>query len=102
MANSIDALKIKYARNRLLEALNMVYPTPIKLNSLYNNSVSLDPTYDWTLFEKDIIYLKEKSYVVFSESSFTGQKDFRNKLVKLTPTGKDIADKLIFDPSLEI
>ena len=101
MAN-LEVLKIKLARRQILEGLNMMYPTPLRLETVYRVGCGMDPSYDWTLFEKDVHYLKDKGYLGFVDDLAGIRQAFAKKVVKLTAKGKDIADRTMSDPTLEV
>ena len=102
MNNIPEVIRIKQTRRQILTNLNLLYPSPIQLDSLYRTIVHLDPTYDFSLFEKDIVYLNEKGYVLFVDDAIGGSKKFESKVARLTPEGKEIAERTMRDPALEI
>ena len=97
-----DIERIKQARRQILEGLNLMYPGAMRTASVYRTNVSIDPAYDWTLFEKDLFYLKEKGYVEFVDDKLGLTQSLDKRVVKLTASGKDIADQTMNDPSLDI
>lgn len=97
-----DAFKIKQSRKRLLTNLNILYPSGISTGELYRTVIHLDPTYDFTLFEKDIIYFKDKGWLEFIDDKIGGFDEFRKKVIKLTAEGKEIAEGTNIDEALEI
>jgi len=101
MTNKTDIVKIKQARGRLLTNLNLFYPTPVVLESLYR-TVCGDPTYNKALFEKDITYFYQKKYIEFIDEKLGGSDDFYKKVVTLTGLGKEIAEGTRTDDALEI
>ena len=96
-----EAFIIKQARRMILEALNMTYPSGMFLDSLFRVTVGIDPTYDRSLFVKDISYLIAKGYVEYVSSPIS-QQIFSKKIASLTATGKEIADQTMTDKALEI
>jgi len=98
-----EVLKIKIARKRILAFLNIMYGTPLTLHTIYDQSLCyVDPTYDFSLFKKDIIYLKEKGYIEFVDDKIGGAVEFEKKVVRLTTLGKEIAERTRTDRALEI
>jgi len=97
-----EVAKIQQIRRLILEALNMMYPTAQRAEQVYRVCISIDPGYEWHLFEKDIFYLKEKGYLEFLDDAIGLQMSFRKKTIKLTAAGKEIADRTQTDPALEI
>ena len=102
MATPAEVLKIKLTRKRLLSFMNMMYPTPLQLQTLCESVSYVEPTYDPSLFQKDIIYFKDKGYVEFVDEKIGGAPSFMQKVVKLTAKGKEIAEQTQTDPALEI
>ena len=97
-----DAIKIKHIRKRLLMNLNILYPSPISVEALYRTVCHFDPTYDFSLYDKDITYFIDKGWLVFIDDKIGGFKDFRKKVIKLTAKGKEIAEGTGVDEALEI
>lgn len=98
-----EVLKIKIARKRILAFLNIMYGTPLQLHMIYDQSLCyVDPAYDFTLFKKDILYLKEKGYIEFVDDKIGGATEFKKKVAKLTTEGKEIAERTRTDRALEI
>jgi hypothetical protein len=61
-----------------------------------------DEDYDFSLFRKDLTYLKQKGYVEYIDDRLGGAESYRNKCVGLTAEGKEIADRTQTDKALEI
>jgi len=101
MTKNIDAFKIKHMRIRLLTNLNLFYPSPVRLDSLYR-TVCDDLAYNRAYFQKDINYFHQKDYVEFIDERIGGSDDFFKKVVRLTCRGKEIAEGTQADPALEI
>lgn len=97
-----EVLKIQQIRRLILESLNMMYPTALRTEQVYRVCISVDPSYEWHLFEKDIFYLKEKKYLAFVDDQIGLHPPLNKKTAKLTVKGKDIADRTQTDPALEI
>ena len=95
-------VKIKQMRVFILFNLDRLYPTPLQVGSLYNVLCGFDEGYDIDLLQKDLTYLKEKGYVRFVDEAIGGADSFRNKYVRLTASGKEIADKTQTDRALDI
>lgn len=98
----VDAAKIKIMRKRILENLNMLYPTGMQLDSLLRTVIPFDAAYSRQLFEKDITYLKSKKYIEFVDERIGGADSFYKKVADLTVEGKEIADGTMTDEALEI
>jgi len=97
-----DAIRIKQMRKTILSNLNMMYPTGLRLDSLYRTVLGFDLRYDEQLFGKDVTYLKEKGYIEFIDEMIGGAGEFMKKVAKLSARGKEIADRTQRDPALEI
>ena len=97
-----EAVKIKEARRNILRNLDLVYPSGLRIQALYQTVCAVDQLYDFNLFCNDIVYLKEKGYLRYIDDAFGGMDRFDNKVVKLTPDGKEIAEGTDRDPALEI
>jgi len=102
MHNKIDAFKIKQQRRQILTNLDLFYPTPAQLDSLYRTVCYIDPNYEFALFRKDINYFKDKGYIEFVDDVLGGADTFEKKVIKLTAEGKEIAERTQTDPALEI
>jgi hypothetical protein len=102
MGDKITAFQIKQLRRTILRNLNMLYPSGMRLGSLYNTVSCMDETYNFDLFTKDITYLKEKGYIRFVDEPLSLNPSFRSRFAVLTCDGKDIADRIAIDPALEI
>ena len=97
-----SAIKIKIARHIILSNLNIICPTPAPVRMLYHLILDADRTYDMSLLRKDIWYLEEKGYIRFFDEEFGGMENFVDRMIALTKTGKEIAEKTMTDPALEI
>ena len=102
MGTDPEVVKIKVARRRILSFLNMMYPTPLQLGTVFDSIGYVDPVYDFALFQKDIAYLADKGYIAFVDEKIGGASEFRKKVVSLTAEGKEIAERTQTDPALEI
>lgn len=102
MNDKVEATKIKQMRRLLLNNMNRLYPTALQIQTLYNSMCGFDENYDFSLLEKDIAYLKDKGYIEYVDDMLGGADSFRKKCVKLTASGKEIADRTQTDPALEI
>jgi len=101
MTEPIDIIKIKQQRGRLLTNLNLFYPSPVRLDTLYR-TVCDDPLYSRALYEKDIMYFRQKGYLEFVDELLGGSADFLKKVCRLTDRGKEVAEGTQTDPALEI
>ncbi|MFA5553478.1 MAG: hypothetical protein WCZ89_06785 [Phycisphaerae bacterium] len=97
-----ERIKIIEARKRILQYLDMMYPSPMKADTLFQSIVYVSPDYEPALYKKDVYYLREKGYVEFVDEKIGGFKDFGQKVIKLTARGKEIAEQTLSDPALEI
>jgi len=97
-----EVAKIKLVRRRILSFLNMMDPAPLLLGMIYDNMTYIYPTYDFTLFEKDIMYFRRKGWLDFVNEKIVGEAEFRQKAVLLTASGKEIAERTQTDTALEI
>jgi hypothetical protein len=100
---SREAFIIKQSRLAILRMLNMMYPSSMFMGTVCNCMISSFPLYDDDLLAKDTTYLSEKGYLqIEKKSPYFGPLPFKRQLVKLTATGKEIADQIMIDPALEI
>ncbi len=99
MSNT-ESIVIKQQRRTLLTNLNLFYPTPVELRTLWR-TVCDDPTYERALYKKDIVYFDQKGYIGFRGGPLASD-EFDKKLVLLTAKGKEIAERTMTDPALEI
>lgn len=97
-----EVLKIKIARQRILQYLNTMYPSSLQLSTIFRPLCYIDPVYELVLFKKDIFYLVEKGWLRFVDEKIGGIPEFLNKVVGLTADGKEIAERTQTDPALEI
>ena len=95
-------IRIIAQRRALLSNLNLLYPTAIKLDSLYRTVCGYDPTYGKDLFGKDIAYFADKGWIVFVDAALGGFNAFMSRVIKLTADGKEIAEKTMIDPAMEL
>ncbi len=102
MNGNPESIKIKQARRAILRNLDLVYPSGLGMEMLYQTVCAIDPLYDFNLFAKDIEYLKAKGYIFFVDDAIGGADKFKNKVGKLTPEGLEIAQKITKDKALEI
>ncbi len=102
MADKTDVTKIKLMRTKILGNLNILYPSPIQLISLYRTVCQFDPVYSRLLFSKDIIYLQDKGYIEFIDEVLGGSDELMAKVCRLTADGKEVAEGTDTDPALEI
>lgn len=98
------AARIKRDRRRLIGTLGMCYPGWMPGEELYRILIDGNPEYDRRCLVKDATYLCEKGHLMFrgaggieARSVSVGNCEFR-----LTAGGKDVADQIVFDPTLEV
>ena len=99
--SKIEAIKIKQQRRMLLTNLNLFYPTPVLLTTLWR-TVCDDPTYERALYQKDMVYFHQKGYIEYIDDKLGGADTFMKKVVRLTAKGKEIAEQTMTDEALEI
>jgi len=98
-----ESVKIKIARNNILLYLNMSYPGGLRAQYIYENLMMMDESYQWVLLQKDIAYLRDKGYIERVDDKLGGQTlELQKQTYKLTPEGKEIAEKTGFDRALEL
>lgn len=97
-----ERIRIIEDRKRVLQYLDMMYPSPMKCETLYQSILYVSPDYEPAIFKKDVYYLNDKGYVEFVDEKIGGFKDFHRKVLKLTARGKEIAEQTLTDPALEI
>ena len=101
MNRKLEVLKIKQARGRLLVNLNLFYPHAVLVRTLYR-TVCDEPSYNKALLLKDLTYFHDKGYISWCEDVLRDSPEFEERLVKLTATGKEVAEGTITDDALEI
>jgi hypothetical protein len=97
-----ERIRIIEDRKRLLQYLDMMYPSPMKVESLFECILYVNPDLQPTIYRKDVFYLREKDYIEFVDEKLGGFADFNKKVIKLTARGKEIAEQTLTDPALEI
>jgi len=97
-----EVAKIKLVRRRILSLLNLIDPAPLLLGTIYDNITYIYPAYDFSLFEKDIMYFRRKGWLDFVNEKIVGESEFRQKAVLLTGSGKEIAERTQTDLALEL
>jgi len=102
MAKDPEAVKMMQMRLLLLSNLNRLYPTPLLIRSLYRVLCGFDENYSLSLLQKDVTYLKQKSYIEYIDERIGGATSFENKCIGLTAEGKEIADRTQINGALEI
>ena len=102
MADKPNILKIKQTRKQILTNLNLLYPSAIRLDSLYRTVCHIDPEYSKSLFIKDISYFVQKRFIEFIDDQIGGADEFMHKVVHLTANGKEVAEGTYTDEALEI
>ncbi len=99
--SKMEIIKIKQQRRMLLTNLNLFYESPVLIESLWRTLCD-DPSYEYPLFKKDIFYFHQKAWLEFIDDKLGGADTFEKKVVRLTARGKEIAEKTMTDPALEI
>jgi len=97
-----ERISIIQDRKRLLEYMDIMYPAPVKTKLLFESCVYVNPDYEPACFRKDIHYLIDKGWIEFVDEKLGGFRDFREKVLHLTASGKEIAERTREDPALEI
>ena len=100
--DKLDIMKIKEMRRAILTNLNIFYPTAVTTSTLYNTVCGYDPTYGWSLFTKDLTYFQDKGWIGYVDDRLGGMDSFKKKVILLTAEGKEIAERTMTDPSLEM
>jgi hypothetical protein len=98
---SIEAVRIKEQRKRVLTNLNLFYPSPVQIATLWRTLCD-DPAYEYALYRKDIIYFQQKGWIEYVDDKIGGADTFDRKVVLLTAKGKEIAEQTMTDEALEI
>jgi len=103
MSQSKESYLIKQARRIILESLNITYPHPLLVRNLFHTVITVNPVYVDDMLQKDLYYLKDKGYVLINDRvGFSDILPFEKRLVRLTAPGKEIAERTMTDPALEI
>jgi len=116
MKKDPEAIKIMQMRRLILSNLNRLYPIPLQIQTLYRVLCGFDEHYTLSLLDKDTAYLRQIDYIEFKDVAYLRQEDsiefinkqiggsgsFDKKFIGLTAAGKDIADNIQSDSSLEI
>ena len=101
MPDNLATLKLRQQRGNILVNLNLFYPSPVKVRTLFN-TVCIDPTYHRSLYEKDITFFLDVEYIEFVGTELVSGLDLFAKVIKLTATGKLVAEGNKKDPYVEI
>jgi hypothetical protein len=101
MTRPIDIIKIKELRGQLLVNLNLFYPSPVRLDTLFR-TICGNPAYNESLFQKDVSYFFQKRYFESIDDRLGGSDNWWHKVVTLTALGKEIAEGTRTDEALTI
>jgi hypothetical protein len=99
---SPQAEQIKTVRRILMQLLNHSFPARMLVSTLFKNTIYIEPTYDESLFVKDLFYFEKKGYIEFPENILNRGKTLMEKLIVLTAVGKEIAEQTMVDEAMEI
>ena len=104
MANKADAesTRIKQVRQLILANLNILCPTAVMLRTLFRSILAVHPSCDLSFFEKNIWHLEVTGYIEYIDDIIGGAPSWIKKVVRLTASGKEIAERTATDPALEI
>jgi hypothetical protein len=98
-----DAVRMKEIRVLILSNMNRLYPTALRVSTLFRVMIAFDETYTMSVLEKDLTYLRQKGYVEYIDERIGEfNNHFHRKFVGLTARGKEIADRTAKDDALEI
>lgn len=97
-----EVLIIKQQRRNLLTNLNLLYPHPMQVQTVYRTVNGYDPNYDPSNYKRDIMYFHDKGWLRFADDTLGGAVTFEEKVIILTAKGKEIAEQTMTDPALEI
>lgn len=98
----VSAIVIKQQRRALLTNLNLLYDTPFQTQTIWRTVCGYDPSYDFSNFRRDLAYFRDKGWLLFVDDVLGGARCFEEKVVVLTAAGKEIAERTMTDPALEI
>ncbi len=104
MAGGPQGENVKRVRNEILVALLMIYPAALQADQLLRSLLALFPTLEWQQIKRDIFYLAEKGYVqrvVADTEEDERLTPWRRRWFRITPTGMEVADRLINDPAIQ-
>lgn len=95
----LQAKLIIQARRMILDGMNSVYTSVL----IYNLIADLVPTLEDGPLRFDLQYLIDKGYIecVNCRADARRLPPWEQRLFKLTPAGKEIADRIVFDHALE-
>jgi hypothetical protein len=99
---SAESISIRTQRRILMQSLNILFPRKALIQTLWNNAVYVEPTYERELFIKDIFYLEKKGYVEITCNPMQTPRSLNDKYIVLTAEGKEIAEQTMMDPALKI
>jgi len=94
-----EGIRIQEHRKRLLTNLNLFYPTPVKVSTVWR-TVCDDPTYERALYDKDIHYFCQKQWVEMRADKLGVARTMDDRLILLTARGKEIAEQTMTDEAL--
>jgi len=97
-----DAIKMKQIRILILQYINRLNPGGVLVRTIHNSLVGLYENYSYSLLERDLWYLRKKGLIEYIDKKIGGEDVFELKVVGLTASGKEIADRTQTDPALEI
>jgi len=99
---SAESLAIRTQRRILMQSLNSSFPAKTFIKSLFRNAIYVEPTYEKSMFIKDVFYLEKKGYVEISENCLTEGGPLFDRFILLTASGKEIAEQTMIDPAMKI
>lgn len=97
-----DIMIIKQQRRSLLNNLNLLYPVPFQTQTIWRTVCGYDASYDYSNYKRDLAYFRDKGWLRFVDEVIGGANSFEEKVVVLTASGKEIAERTMSDPALEI
>jgi len=101
MSKSLTAAIIRQQRDRLLCNLNLLYPTPVFLKTIWR-TVCTDMSYEKSNYKRDIGYFHDKGWIRLTDNPFDSSQNWDDRLCVLTAAGKEIAEGTMTDPAMEI
>jgi hypothetical protein len=97
-----DSIRIRELRRMIMQSLNTLFPSKAYVRTLWRIVIGIEPTYDKSMFVKDVFYLQAKGYVALTKSPLAENGKVEEQFILLTASGKEIAEQTMSDPALEI
>jgi hypothetical protein len=99
---SAESVAIRTQRRILMQRLNAAFPARMFVKTLWQHAVYVEPTYEKSMFVKDVFYLQKKGYIEIHTNCLNEGCDLLDRFIMLTAEGKEIAEQTMTDPAMKI